>query len=596
MSVLPVVLPRLSGIWLTLFRALFCVAFAVTLFSAIGATVLEMNPRSDVAPGWRTLIEREYAYGLRIFPPAGSASDSWRVVKVFSPDAVGLEEGAELVAIGNMPVTHSTEIGSIALALAPGEGAQTTLRVRAADGALSDHTLTYRAANTQHWYSGSGLNIWRQFMARRIAYDLMTLLLLGVSLILFLRRSHDPVAAAFAFAFCLIPVGPTLEFWTSMHALEAYKIVSGLAYIPLLMVGCAFPDGRYWPSWTRFSLVLTPALLIPAMFFVIEYTQFTLIAAPLFLGTIVILALRFRRVPAGVERQQFRWAAFSFIAGVLILIARLPTSSVVQANLNPGPLAPWIDLGGSFLHAIGYAVIGAGFGVSLLKYRLYDAESFIGRSAAIATLTLILPGVWAASEKALELILPGVLGQQQQALVSIISAGFAVVAVTSLHGRAHRWIEHNVQKGVSALKSDLPAKLDALAMRYDVPALCDHVLADVARNVRATSSAIVLNGDGAIAASQNCGRLDVEAWRAQASDDDTPAFFEAPLIDPVADEPVGVLLVGPRPDGTRPNRDEREALLAVAPAIARAIATARARAGREEALLARLALASRASA
>jgi len=41
MSVLPAVLPRLQGAWLTLFRAIWCVAFAVTLFSAVGATLLE---------------------------------------------------------------------------------------------------------------------------------------------------------------------------------------------------------------------------------------------------------------------------------------------------------------------------------------------------------------------------------------------------------------------------------------------------------------------------------------------------------------------------------------------------------------------------
>lgn len=596
MSVLPAVLPRLQGAWLTLFRAIWCVAFAVTLFSAVGATLLEMRPNSDAAPGWRTLTERTYPYGIGIFPPAGSASASWRMTRLFSAEAraSGLEDRAEVLAINNVAVTGSTEPGTIAMALRPGEGARSTLRVRGVDGVEREVTLTAHASNVAHWYNGSGLNVWRQFMARRIAYDAMTLLLLAVSLILFLRRSHDPVAAAFAFAFCLIPVGPTIEFWTSLHALEAYKIVSALPYIPMLMVGAAFPDGRYWPSWTRIALVLVPVLLIPAMFFALEYTQFTLIAAPLFVATIIILALRFRRVPAGVERQQFRWAAFGLIAGVLLLIARLP-AALMQAGLSPGPLSSWIDLFGSFLHALGYAVIGAGFGVSLLRYRLYDAESFIGRSAAIATITLLLPGVWAASEKALELILPGVLGQQQQALVSIISAGFAVLAVTSLHGRAHRWIEHRFQKGVSQLKAALPAKLDALALRCDVAELCERVLADVGRDVRATKSAIVL-ADGAIAASQNCEQSDFDGWRAQPTGSDALAFFEAALVDPVSDEPVGALLVGPRPDGTLCNRDEREALLAVAPLIARAIATARARAEREEQLVARLSLASRATA
>ncbi len=594
MSVLPAVLPRLQGVWLSLFRALFCVAFAVTLFSAIGATVLEMNPR-EAAPGWRTLIEREYSYGIRIFPPAGAASATWRVVKVFSPEAAasGLEDRADLLAINGVAITSLTEWPTIALTMRSGEGAQSTFRVRDRNGAVREITLTSRASNTVAWYNGSGLNAWSQFMARRIAYDAMTLLLLAVSLILFLRRSHDPVAAAFAFAFCLIPVGPTIEFWTNVHALNVYKIVSALPYIPMLMVGAAFPDGRYWPSWTRLVLVLAPILLLPAMFFVLEYSQFTLMAAPLFLVTIIILALRFRRVPAGVERQQFRWAAFGLIVGVLLLIARLPVI-FVQANLGPGPLASWTDLGGSFLHALGYAVIAAGFGVSLLRYRLYDAESFIGRSAAIATLTLLLPGVWAASEKALEIVLPGVLGQQQT-LASIISAGFAVVAVTSLHGRAHRWIEHRFQKGVSQLKAALPAKLDALALRCAVAELCERVLADVGRDVRATKVAIVL-ADGAIAASQNCEQREIDDWLGRATGNDAPAFFEAALVDPVSDQPVGALLVGPRPDGTLCNRDEREALLAVAPLIARAIATAQARTAREEQLVARLSLAARATA
>jgi hypothetical protein len=111
------------------------------------------------------------------------------------------------------------------------------------------------------------------------------------------------------------------------------------------------------------------------------------------------------------------------------------------------------------------------------------------------------------------------------------------------------------------------------------------------------SAPSILDTRGAILASRNCEQSDINQWRqAQASEsEEAPAFFEAPLVDPIADEPIGALLVGPRPDGTICNRDEREALLTVAPAIARAIATARARAEREERLLKRISVASRAS-
>lgn len=49
-----------------------------------------------------------------------------------------------------------------------------------------------------------------------------------------------------------------------------------------------------------------------------------------------------------------------------------------------------------------------------------------------------------------------------------------------------------------------------------------------------------------------------------------------PLIDPVMNEDIGWLLVGSRPDGSICNRDERAALAAVAPQIARSIATVQA--------------------
>src|SRR5678816_1664931 len=156
MSVLPAVLPRLQGAWLTLFRAIWCVAFAVTLFSAVGATLLEMRPNSDAAPGWRTLTERTYPYGIGIFPPAGSASASWRMTRLFSAEAraSGLEDRAEVLAINNVAVTGSTEPGTIAMALRPGEGARSTLRVRGVDGVEREVTLTAHASNVAHWFNG----------------------------------------------------------------------------------------------------------------------------------------------------------------------------------------------------------------------------------------------------------------------------------------------------------------------------------------------------------------------------------------------------------------------------------------------------------
>jgi hypothetical protein len=593
MSILPTVLPRLRGVWLVIYRAIWIAAAAVTLVTAAGATWVEMRPATETA-GTAGLIQRTYAFGIRMFSTVGSGT--WHIASAFSPEAVasGLRAGDVVAAINGRVITPSTPVPTVVEWLGNREGDKLTLRIRAPNGATRDHVLFYHERNVELWYRGSGLNPSRQFLARRIAYDLMTLLLVGAAAILFLRRSHDPVAAAFSLGLCLIPIGPAVDFWAAINATNTYEILASLPYIIILMVGCAFPDGRFWPSWTRFSLILAPLILAPAIFSVAEYSQFTLITAPGFAVVVAMLILRYRKLGPGLERQQFRWVAFGLATGVITLVMRLPFA-VMQQTLTPAPLSPWIDLAGSFMHALGYAIIGAGFGVSLLKYRLYDAESFIGRSAALTATTLILAGVWAAFEKTLETFLPDIIGSGQT-ISGIVSAGVAVVLVTPLHGRIHAWIEKRFQNGVYRLREKLPELLDVLSERLSTGQLCEQILVRVSRDVRVVRAALVLqNADGpSIPARHAVEEHHVHAWletnapsEPMLIDDDNALFvFCLPLMDPIHESAIGWLLLGPRPDGTPPNRDERDALEQVSGSIARAILVTEARDTRENRLAA----------
>src|SRR5205085_5012850 len=137
-----------------------------------------------------------------------------------------------------------------------------------------------------------------------------------------------------------------------------HRVADSLPYILILMVACAFPDGRYWPSWTRFSIVVMPLIYAPLMFRVTSYGDFSLLTVPAFLAIIVILALRYRRLRVGSERQQFRWVTFGIAAGILTLLLRVALVSV-QNGLSPAPFSPWVDYSASFVHALGYAIIGA---------------------------------------------------------------------------------------------------------------------------------------------------------------------------------------------------------------------------------------------
>jgi hypothetical protein len=120
--------------------------------------------------------------------------------------------------------------------------------------------------------------------------------------------------------------------------------------------------------------------------------------------------------------------------------------------------------------------------------------------------------------------------------------------------------------------------------------MLDEILARVDNGVRALRSAMIVNG--CVLRSRGPSIEEVETWRSSAFAQDyrvdpcepTDRVFpiRIPLVPSSDDEePIGYLLVGPRPDGSIPSHDEQKALKEVSNAIARAIRTVIKREARE---------------
>ena len=590
---LPTVLPRLSGIWLGLFRIAFGIAVLLALASAAGNTWYDAR-KPPMAPGelWSGAL---YGLGVRVFPPVPGRG--WRVVKAFSAEAraAGLGPGEDIVGLNGRPITPASDYDRFAQLIDAHEGRRAVFTVRARDGATRDRAVTWRAANIETWYAGSGLDPWRQTMARRLAYDLATLLLLAPATILFLRRPRELVAALFALSLALFSVGSTVEFWTAIHQLGVYKVLSNIPYMLFLIVGCSFPDGRFWPRWTRYGLIAIPLAGAALVSVISSAALFPLYSAPAFLGLLAILTLRYRTLAAGPERQQFRWVAFGLTATVLTLILRF-VLVWPQADLPPAPWSAWGDIFASFVHAIGYTGIAFGVAIALLRFRLYDAESLISRSFAFGATSLMLAGVWGGSEKAIEVVFSGLLGENLEGVTSAIGAGIAVILVTPLHGRMHRWMEKRFRSPVWELRERLPERLAVLSQRVGLRELGDTLLAQVARDVRATRAALVLlrNDQLVVVAHRGVAAdqvgLDLLPTGLPRSGGDVAESAAFPYRLALGDDEAASawLLLGPRPDGTPCNHDERSALAELATPLALAIATTEIRDEREGRLTALL--------
>jgi hypothetical protein len=278
-----------------------------------------------------------------------------------------------------------------------------------------------------------------------------------------------------------------------------------------------------------------------------------------------------------------KWAVFGFAAALALL---LPVADMLGLLAEPGLtsfLAEYVMIN------LGLLLIPLGLLVSLLRYRLYDAEAAISTSAGYAVLTLMVGAAFAATAQATEWFFENYLGREAGALAGAVAAGLALALITPLHNRVHAWAERRFQKPLVRLRRDLPDCVGDLRETSGLEPLLDEVLERIEEGVRSVRGAVLLGGR--TAASRGVGADEIAAWGAlptEAADgiDCAPGDPLFPVRIPLrirhgAGEPVGWILLGPRPDGSLYGSDEREALEAVADPVARAVRVVLAREERE---------------
>jgi hypothetical protein len=220
---------------------------------------------------------------------------------------------------------------------------------------------------------------------------------------------------------------------------------------------------------------------------------------------------------------------------------------------------------------LGIIVLALGFLISLLRYRLYDAEAAISRSAAYAGLTLALVGTFAASEALIQTLGQRYFGSGVGDLSGGIAAAVAAVLLTPLHSRISAWAEQHFQHDLAVLKQDLPDLLMTLSAGASVKRLAATVLPRIEQAVQSTCVALLV--DNRLVATQGislaAARKLLKDWRPPASEepigrDDDEAFPLRMALRCPLGSVRGWLLLGLRPDGSFYGKDDVEALSTIA--------------------------------
>lgn len=240
------------------------------------------------------------------------------------------------------------------------------------------------------------------------------------------------------------------------------------------------------------------------------------------------------------------------------------------------PLVGDVAIEGAF--QLGIIVLALGFLVSLLRFRLYDAEAAISRSAIYAALTLSVVGIFAAGESLIELLGQRYFGSSIGSVSGSVAAALAAVLLTPLHGRISSWAEHYFQHDLAEFKRELPNLLLAHSAGSSVKRLAAVVLPRIEQAVQSTRIALIF--DNRLVATRGialpAARRLLRSWQAPdhstpvGRNDEDPFPLQMRVRCPLGGI-RGWLLLGPRPDGSFYGSDDLEALAEVGPAFQRTL-------------------------
>ena len=586
---LPERLPDLKGKWLTAYTILWAAALLVAVVAPIRGTVL--NYRGLGHPVWRPhgLVTRDSDRGIIV---AGVFGDEARRAEVHVGDTI--------TAVNGWGVRGRAGDEQLYKMLDGPEGSTVRLTLQSPSRPDRDVTLASHASTSAQMFRGTGVS--RPMFDASIHFLELAFLLFLVpaAVVLFARRRREIIPALLSISFLVltgfVSGGPAL-----VDAGVSSKLISTVAdlfgWLPFVLALATFPDGRLVPKWTVAAPLLTVIGTMNDLSYRVEWLG-NLLAGLAFALAGGALVVRYRRYPRDIGRQQLRWAFFGFLLGIALLMVVVPGLIAGDQLTAADPRwAVWLPMLLNLCAGLSFACMALGLMVSVLRYRLYDADTVIGRSAAYGVLTLGFIGLFAGAEKLAELI--GEQYFEHSIGVAAGAAGAAVAAaiIVPLHNRVHRWAERRFQKPLIGLREGLPECVADLRESASVEQLVAAVMSRVEAGVRSTREAVLLIDKGklSIAGTRGMPMKAVRAWQRNwnmppgghvLDCDKRDALFplRVRLCIETSGEPetIGWMLLGPRPDGSFFGKDEREALEHVAGPVARAIHIAQLRGRREE--------------
>ena len=409
-----------------------------------------------------------------------------------------------------------------------------------------------------------------------------------VSVLLIMRRGSDPVALLVAFGLVgLVLIQGLPEVFANAVLPDAAVFLRNahflLALVPLLVAMPAFPDGVYRPRAGGLLAIVAP---LAAIFVVInsagliaqlDWQVSNAIFVALTIATVAATIQRFRLTAPGAERQQLKWA----MAGLVFGLPAIAIAETLAASLSlQGAAGYALSLASTILEPVGATMIALGLLMSLMGWRLNDADGAFGQSAGYGVVTLVIGALWTMTTSWTNTFLGAWLGG---ASATGLSTMLATAVFVPARERILAWTERKFQPALVRLRS-LPGRLQPWKHDHEPADIARGTLLAIVNGVNASSAALVLTEGGEMRVLAVVNTDENAVLDALATGDDPHGSFPLRLVLDDLIGPVGLLLLGPRSDGASYRADERKAVGLIENPLAEALRATSRRSQRNSAL------------
>jgi hypothetical protein len=487
---------------------------------------------------------------------------------------------SRITAIDGKPVARGVPSWELASRLKAPDGRVVALAIAAPNGRVTTHRIA-AGDYPAHVSQAAPFDRATRLSIRLVLSLLTCVTLIGCAVLLFLRRPRDPVALLFSFAFLILAavIDPPLRMWTAAGMGQVYDVYSTLGWALLVIGIAAFPDGKFTPPPVRWVLLAAPLAGVPLAVDAIPVLVGAGLAFVLPLFLLVCHVIKYRRIGPGIERQQVKWAAFGFGSGLSLLTASFIVFAATETPTGlSSVLAALIFLA---LFNFGFMAMALGLLVSLIRFRLWEADAVIGRSAVSAAVTLLVGILWTLSIDMVKMAVEWVLGEENATVATVVGGLLAAGVFAPTQALAMRWAKRRLEGDESRI-TRLIGRLAVWRATETPEEIGVRTLSALHAAVHCNAAAVLVDGPRGLEllASRDLERAEELGAHGYEPDKDPRFTMRLPLED--EDGPIGLLLVGPRSDLNRYNAAQLRGLGDLTEPLAEALRAALKRAQHAE--------------